>query len=521
VILRDYQQDLVEGAFRLWMNERRRRIAMVLATGGGKTVVGMRIAETMLSSFGLPVLWIAHRTELIDQAVDKAQQVAPTRRIGRYQGSTKEYKAEVVVASIQTASTPTGLARLSTRRWGLIVVDETHHVAADTYVRVLKTLGAYEPTGPLVLGITATLDRGDRRSLGEIFEEVVDPVIGLAELIKREYLVPLRGIRIRIADLDLDKVKRSAGDFSGRALGQAMSDAMAPRRIVEAWQEHAKGRQTLAFLPSVEMSRDQAAAFVAAGIPAVHCDADTPKEQRAGALNAYRTGTVTVICNVGLFTEGTDLPETECVILGRPTSSTPLYQQMAGRGTRLAPGKRDCIILDVAGSTKRHKLATLVSLSGAEGPEDMPDDLLVYEIDELSDDVDLDTLPDAGEATEPIDYADGDLEHEMFDLFGKSHSTWLRTLGGRWFIPAGHGGYLYLVPASPDRYHLRYWHAPSGTGGALREDMEIGYAMAAGDEIVEQNPVWMMHRDAGWRAGGRGERFDREAIRRASAVLDE
>lgn len=539
VILRGYQQELVNGALSLW-RAGRRRIAMVMATGGGKTPTAMTIADLSLSA-GWPVLWLAHRTELIDQAMDKAEQVAPGRRIGRLQGTAKQYRAEIVVGSIQTASTRSTLALLKTRRWGLIVIDETHHATADTYMRVLRELGAYEESGPLVLGVTATLDRADGRALGEVFEDVVDPKIGLIDLIRHPegpYLVPPRGVRVKIAELDLGRVRRVAGDFNSGALGAAMSAAMAPQRIVDAWTEHAKGCPTIAFLPTVALSIEQAQAFNDAGIRAVHLDGTTPAGERATALDAYRRGEIVVLCNVGLFTEGTDLPSTSCVILGRPTSSSTLYQQMVGRGLRLHPGKAFCWILDVTGVTGRHRLATLASLGGAPGEEELPDELLMYEVDE-DDEVSLVDAPaDATDTADPEEqvYADGDLAHELVDLFGESHTAWLRTPGGMWFVPAGAQGFVFLRPAEHGRYDL-CWRVdpqqrspfaglPTQTHGTLREGMEIGYAMAAGDEYVAANPIWQAERNAPWRSlrvrggGTKGEAWDARMVARAAALLD-
>jgi superfamily II DNA or RNA helicase len=529
LILRSYQQELVQGALALW-GEGHRRIAAVMATGGGKTPTAMTIAELSIAA-GHPVLWIAHRTELIDQAIDKAKQVAPSRRIGRVQGRDKQYRAEIVVASIQTASTDSTMRLLKERTWGLIIVDETHHITASTYMKLLRELGAFDAEGPLVLGVTATLDRSDGQALGQVFEQVVKPQIGLIDLIRHPegpFLVPPRGIRVKIAGLDLDKVKRVAGDFNSAALGRAMSDAMAPKRIVEAYIEHAQGRPTVAFLPTVAISIEQAQTFNDAGIAAVHLDGTTPAPARAEALEAFRRGEITVLCNVGLFTEGTDLPSIACVILGRPTSSTSLYQQMVGRGLRLHPGKVDCVILDVSGVTSRHRLATLVSLHGADRPEDVPDELLMYEPDEdevLAEAQTEQTEPDAGEP-EPIPYVDGDLAHELVDLFSASHSTWLRTTGGTWFIPVGAAGYLFLRYVGDDRYDL-VGLTPHGAQHVLRDTMEIGYAMAAGDELITANPMWQADRDASWRklrayrsVRTRGEIADERAVAFVSAQLD-
>lgn len=525
--LRGYQTDLVNGALAEW-RKGFRRIAMVMATGGGKTPTAMTLAEMSIAA-GQPVLWIAHRTELIDQAIDKAEQVAPGRRIGRMQGTTKQYRAEIVVGSVQTCSTATSLNLLRSRHWGLIVVDETHHIAADTYQKILRELRCFEPAGPLLLGVTATLDRADGLALGNTFEAVVEPRIGLIDLIRHPegpYLVPPRGIRVMIDGLNLDKVRRVAGDFNSGHLGRAMSDAMAPGKIVEAWVEHAKGCPTVAFLPTVAFSIEQAQAFNDAGFVAVHLDGTTAASERARVLDEFRAGRVDILCNVNLFVEGTDLPSIGCVILGAPTSSGNRYQQQVGRGLRMFPGKLFCWILDVTGVTKRHKLATLVNLGGADRPDDVPDDLLMYEEDDLAPD-ELPVDQDEPDAPEQVEYANGPLTHELIDLFGRSHSAWLRTPGGTWFVPAG-SAFLYLRPAGDDHYDLCWqlaeWPRDSGV---IRERMEIGYAMAAGDEWIAERPILQAERDAPWRSlpQGRtgktkGEVHDDKARAKAAALLD-
>jgi superfamily II DNA or RNA helicase len=530
MILRQYQVDLVNGSLKLW-REGFRRIAMVMATGGGKTPTAMKLANLCLDA-DLPVLWIAHRTELIDQAIDKAEQVAPGRRIGRMQATTKQYRAEIVVGSVQTCSTTSSLNLLKSRRWGLVIVDETHHVAADTYQKVLRELGCFEPDGPLMLGVTATLDRADGLALGNTFEAVVEPRVGLIDLIRHPdgpYLVPPRGIRVMIDGLNLDKVRRVAGDFNSGHLGRAMSDAMAPAKIVEAWVEHAKGCPTVAFLPTVAFSIEQAQAFNDAGFVAVHLDGTTAASERARVLDEFRTGRVDVLCNVNLFTEGTDLPSIGCVILGAPTSSGNRYQQMVGRGLRLYPGKSFCWILDVTGVTKRHKLATLVNLGGADAAEDTPDDLLMYEEDDLAGEVDQPAgTDDEGGEADPVEYADGPLAHELVDLFGQAHSAWLRTPGGTWFVPAG-SAFVFLRPVGDDHYDL-CWQIDAwpGDSGVIRERMEIGYAMAAGDAWIADRPVLQAERGAPWRsmrAPGRsgrtkGEIADEKARLRAAKMLD-
>lgn len=531
--LHPYQRDVVLGATKLWAAGLR-RIAAVMATGAGKTVVFSFVARMSLDA-GLPVLVLAHRRELITSAVETMREVNPHARVGVLLGPTKQYRAQVVVGSIQTASTPTTLALLKQRQWGLIIVDECHHSTAATYVRVLRELGAYDEGGPLTLGVTATLDRADGQALGQIFEQVIDPQVGLLDLIKQGYLVPPRGVRVKISDLDLDRVKRVAGDFNSGALGRAMHDAMAPKRIVEAYIEHCDpGTPTVAFLPTVALSIEQAQTFNEAGVTAVHLDGTTPNAVRDQALQDFRDGKVTVICNVGLFLEGTNLPMIGCVILGRPTSSSTVYVQQVGRGLRTYPGKAFCWVLDVCGVTRRHRLATMVNLDGADRPEDLPDDLLMYEEDEdaVQEAVEQDTEADI---PEPV-YADGDLAHELFDLFGESRTSWLRTPRGVWFVPAGNDGFIYLSPQGGEAGELRYvlrWAvghpnvAGPRTGELTTERVDIATAMRVGDRLIAERPIWMAARDEPWRkqidyrtGRTRGELWDDKAVVRAAEVLD-
>jgi superfamily II DNA or RNA helicase len=413
-----------------------------------------------------------------------------------------------------------------------VVAHNCHHIAAASYQTILRELGVFRPDGPRLLGVTATLDRGDGLALGDTFEVVAEPRIGLIDLIKQGWLVRPRGIRVRIRELETDAVGKVAGDFNQGRLGAAMHAAMAPQKLVAAWEEHAKGRPTIAFMPTVAVSIEVAEAFRAAGHRFVHLSDKTPKRDRAAILEAYRRGEVTGLCNVGLFSEGTDLPTTECVIV-KMTMSSVSYQQQVGRGLRLHdpaacecpiqpcefPVKRDCIILDPAGVAKRHTLATLVSLAGAPAEGDIPDELLMYEDDEEE------PVEKAEEdyPAPPPEYEDGDaLDHELFDLFGQSETTWLRTNGGTWFVPVP-DGFLYLA-REDDRWSLR-WHVAhlnqaNTRWGTISAGLTLDGALEAGDAYIAARPMWQAQRDAPWRQTDRGRRSDAQAVTRASALLD-
>lgn len=529
-MLRGYQSDLIAGIHDAWKGGAR-RVAAVMATGGGKTHVFAHLAHQCRAA-GRPTLVLAHRSELIDQAITKLRKTGEAVDIGRLQGPIKQWRSDIVVGSVQTCSRPGALKLIGARRWGLVVVDETHHVAAPSYQAVLREAGVFRSGGPLLLGVTATLDRSDGLSLGDTFEAVAEPRIGLIDLIKQGYLVRPRGIRVKIRDLDLDAVKRVAGDLNQGQLGAAMHAAMAPQRLVEAWLTHAKGRQTIAFMPTVAVSREVAEAFTAAGYRFEHLSDATPKPQRAAILEAYRRGEVIGLCNVGLFTEGTDLPATECVIL-KMTSSSTLYQQMVGRGLRLHdpadcecpiqpcafPVKSECVILDPSGVARRHTLATLVSLVGAPLDEGVPEEFLEYEDDELEEERDDQSGP-----APAVEYEDGDaLDHELFDLFGESQTSWMMTPGGVWFVPVP-DGFIYL------RHEHGWWDLRWASGprsGEIAGYATAQEAMAAGDAYIAERPLWMADRAAPWRsmrAWGssktKGEIADDKALARATVLLD-
>src|SRR6185437_1220019 len=233
--------------------------------------------------------------------------------------------------------------------------------------RVLRQLVAFDARWDgTLLGFTATTARGDGIGLDAVFEEIVYTRT-LPEMIHDGYLVPLRGYRIETA-ADLGRVTSGALDFREEELAEAVDIEERNALVARSIQELARDRRTIVFCVTVGHAKNLARALGLLGVPAGVVHGDMPSDRRAEVLAAFRSGRLAALTNVAVLTEGFDDPEVSCVAMARPTRSEGLYAQCVGRGTRLFPGKRDCLILDFV-DVSRLSLCTLPSIFG------MPRDL--------------------------------------------------------------------------------------------------------------------------------------------------
>ncbi|MDX2538613.1 DEAD/DEAH box helicase [Streptomyces scabiei] len=481
---RPYQIEAIKALTSSWTGPNN-RLAVVLPTGAGKTVVFANLISEMLDQLnGRRALVIAHREELIQQAAAKVRAVRPDLRVGIVKAQRDDHQdADVIVASIQTLAVER--RRNAIRDIGLIIVDECHHAAATTYLDVLEHFGAWRAVP--VAGFTATMTRTDG-GLAEVWEEVVF-TLDILEMIEDGYLCDVRGKRIIVDGLDLDAVKTRHGDLQDGQLGQALDESGAAKVVAEAYRQHAPGRPGVVFTPTVDTAQSMAEAFTAAGIPAAAIWGDMPKDDRAAVLEQYKAGTVQVLTNCMVLTEGFDAPWTSCVVIARPTKSAGLYCQMAGRALRLFEGKKDALILDVMGASTRHKLASIVDLTGRE----------VVMSDEEQ------TLREAVREAEEKERRRLDLSRiqvEEIDLFHGSTTRWLKTDSGVWFIPVGDAAFVFLVRNPVDRtYWLRRFDTNNGVVGPKRD---VPLPLADAKAWLEQQARamgsrWLATRAAPWR----------------------
>jgi len=344
VYLRDYQVDI---ANRLGAAESRgvKKLLLQAATGAGKTVIASAIIEAAAAN-GKSVLFLAHRRELIFQAVNKLRDFGLNPGV-IMAGVERDYGNPIQVGSIQTIwSRAIRRQKMDLPPADLLFIDEAHRSLSETYMKII----ALYPNS-ILLGLTATPIRGDGRGLGNVYEHMeCCPHIG--ELTEMGYLVPVK--YFVPTKPDLEGVRITAGDYNEKDLAQRMDKPELVGDVVENWARIAPGRQTIVFASGVQHSMHIRDEFRKAGVKAEHIDGSTEHGERARILKALHDGDVTVVSNCAVLTEGFDSPPVSCIVLARPTRSPGLYIQTAGRGLRPYPGKENCILIDHSGAVLDH-----------------------------------------------------------------------------------------------------------------------------------------------------------------------
>lgn len=479
--LRPYQKEAIESLVEGW-DEGYRRLAVVLPTGAGKTVVFSHLIQQMRTARGIGrALVVAHREELLEQAAEKIKAVAPHLRIGIVKAGRNEVSIgnQVIVASIQTLATrktcfdmresPDGKSMMrcgicrncsrlprseKVKGIGMIVVDECHHAAAPSYKRVLRHFGAFdEDSGVVTAGFTATLAR-DKGGLSSVWQHVAYRR-DISTMIKDGYLVRPEGRQVVVPGMDLDQAKKSAGDFTGTSLAQLMLDSDAMSKIAEAYKEYASDRPGIVFSPRVNVAHEMTDAFRTLGIPTATVWGDMPAQDRKNVLSDFKDGRVQVISNCGVLTEGFDEPKASCLVVARPTMSPGLYVQMAGRVLRPAPGKTDALILDVTGVTSRHKLASIVDLTGEKAKENKPGlegDIEIEEEEQREEPSEEGELIDD---RDPLEIKGWREVQVLPDRRQGLYARWVKTPEGNWFTLGGNSAYFLVRGVQEGSWHKR------------------------------------------------------------------
>lgn len=342
--LRPYQEEAKQNIFGEW-NKGILKTLLVLPTGCGKTIVFAKVTEECVRQ-GDRVLILAHRGELLEQAADKIHKTTGLMcATEKAEESCLGSWFRIAVGSVQSLMREKRLSQFPEDYFNTIIIDEAHHSISESYQRILEHF-----PGAKVLGVTATPDRGDMKNLGQVFDSLAYEYT-LPKAIKSGYLSPIKALTIPLK-MDISGVSIQSGDFKVGDIATALDPYL--QQIADEMSAYCMDRKTVVFLPLVKTSQKFRDILNEKGFSAAEVNGES--KDRAEILFNFENGTYNVLCNSMLLTEGWDCPAVDCIVVLRPTKVRSLYSQMVGRGTRLAEGKTELLLLDFLWHTERHEL---------------------------------------------------------------------------------------------------------------------------------------------------------------------
>lgn len=389
--MRDYQERAVEAVLKEWEESTSTLISH--PTGCGKTTIFTEIVRRCQPK---RALILAHREELIFQIQDRMKEQAglycDIEMAEMNDASTQYHGAPVVVATVQTLISGRGdkrrMHRFSPDEFGILTIDECHHSTAASYRSIIDHFKRNPDLR--ILGVTATPDRADEEALGQVFDTVADDY-EILDAIHDGWLVPIDQQMVQVEGLDYTNVRTTAGDLNSRDLAIIMEAEKNLQGICGSTIEIIEGKQTIVFTASVKHAELACNIFNRHkhGI-ANWVSAKTPKDERRDLMRSFRDGSLQVICNVGVITEGVDVPGAAVCVMARPTKSRSLYAQMAGRVLRPLPGIVDdetnaeqrqaiiessakpcALVIDFVGNSGRHRLVTSADILGGKESDEV------------------------------------------------------------------------------------------------------------------------------------------------------
>lgn len=309
-----------------------RRGLVVLATGLGKTWLSAYDSREFSR-----VLFVAHREEILNQAIETYRRIRPQSVLGRYTGTEKSLDADVLFASIQTLSRRRHLEQFARNAFDYVVVDEFHHAEAQTYRRLLDH---FEPR--FLLGLTATPERTDGADLLALCDNHLVFRCDLVEGIRAGLLCAFQYFGVP-DEVDYSNIPWRNRAFDEDALTKAVATQARASNALDQYKRRA-GSRTLAFCVSQRHADFMAEFFARNGVRAAAVHAGPTSASRVQALEQLAGGELDVVCAVDMFNEGVDVPALDTVMMLRPTESRIVWLQQFGRGLRKAGDKRLTVI---------------------------------------------------------------------------------------------------------------------------------------------------------------------------------
>lgn len=382
--LREYQQECINKCLEA-LESARRRIGVSLPTGGGKTVVFSTLIDHVKprNGHGDKVLILAHRKELVFQAATTCKSIHPDKIV---EVEMADYHAtedaDIIVASVQTLMRGR-LEKLNPHDFKMVIVDEAHHAAAESYVSTFKHFGITTPDSDVALvGFSATLQRDDSKNLADVIDEVVFHM-NTDEMVTNKHLCDAKFTTVKMIHADLSGVATRAGEFVIPKLSEAVNVPENSELVLRTYLHFVNTqnvKSTLLFGVDIRHVKALSALFRERGVHADYVTSETKAAVRKDRIAKFKSGEIAVLMNCGIFTEGTDIPNIDCVLLVRPTRSKNLLIQMIGRGLRLHHSKEFCHIVDFVGVNN----ASVVSVPCLKGlpSDDEINDLTLEEMEE-------------------------------------------------------------------------------------------------------------------------------------------
>jgi superfamily II DNA or RNA helicase/HKD family nuclease len=329
------------------------RNLVVAPTGTGKTLIAaFDYARQPFSGPRPRLLFLAHREELLRQARDRFRHVLRDESFGDLLGGGEEPSSyEHLFATIQSFRSRGLIESQGATHWEYVVLDEAHHVPAESYREIVASL---RPR--ILLGLTATPERMDGESILPWFEDRIADEMRLWHAIERQYLVPFDYYGVHdgtdLTGLSWSRGSYAIGELEQRYLGNMRRANLIIREFCEFYGDWRLARG-LGFCVSIAHAQFMAESFRQAGISALAITSESPDDERAQAATRLRNREVNVLFTVDLLNEGVDIPEADCVLFLRPTESSTVFLQQLGRGLRLDTGKTTCLVLDFIGNQRR------------------------------------------------------------------------------------------------------------------------------------------------------------------------
>mgnify|MGYP003289687485 CR=1 FL=1 len=348
------------------------RNLVVAATGTGKTVISaLDYKRFRKQNPDKPcrLLFVAHREEILAQSIYTFRAVLKNANFGEmFVGKYKPDSIDNLFISIQTFNSQEFTEKTTADFYDYIIVDEFHHAAAPTYQKLLEY---YKPK--ILLGLTATPERMDGKSILSYFNNRIAAEIRLPEAIDRKLLCPFQYFGVTDT-IDLDSLKWTVGGYDKGELSKiyTFSGMAANRRadlIINSLLKYVTDIDAvkgLGFCVSIEHAEFMCRYFNEHGIPSMYLTGASPDEERKSAKESLVSGKVRFIFVVDVYNEGVDIPEVNTVLFLRPTESLTVFLQQLGRGLRLSEDKECLTVLDFIGQANKKynfedKFAALLS----------------------------------------------------------------------------------------------------------------------------------------------------------------